>query len=308
VEATPVLVQDTHRQTIDSLIESFKAAAQKRGIDTTEVDLTISQVRRMLTPQGHLSLSQREDLAHQLLTHAIHPMTVKHGNHNTALVASLESKLYEMKPSIVAKVVADIALNGSPLCDEDAVAIELEPRNLKPEACAGSDGERSFASQLFQVSMVNAHLQPLRKDPNGRKLKNAKLHFVQTHDRRHSNDTGERLIIAHDDGTKETLLHEGSFEPISDAGITMTSMRNAYSSLTGRTDFDSLGNIEQRQNPSRFITLGETTVLSNSATVSGVRFGNGWIVAGGNCANGMCNPGGKQRKKVSPSTLATIPH
>lgn len=267
-------------------IQTLEQQADQRKLGSDEIKRLEQEIDRLLEPnvQSKLGLDIRTALAEQILKHTFDPSTVQNGHHNTALVAALETEVYRNHPALAAKVVADIALHGSINTDTET-AIILDDRNLE---CLDAETERTYASQLFQIAMANAYCQTQRKDPNGRSLKKGKMQFVQTNERRSASDTGERIYVTHEDGTKETILKDGSFEPMSDLEITSKGLEIAYTFLTGRADCTTYGALAANQNPSKFITLGETTVITRSATKDSVALGSGWNVAKSTCKNGVC--------------------
>lgn len=268
-------------------LSSFKTSAGQRGLAKDQVDALCAQVQRLTAANDHavLSSEQRSELAAQILAHTAEPNTVKAGEHNTQLIASLESKLYQQAPEVVAATLADLAIGGS-LTTSRGKVISLDKAQLRREA--ESNG-RTFANQLFQVAVANVHWQSQRKDHMGRAIKNGRIVFTQTDNRCSAADTGERLVVAYDDGTVETLIDQNTMRPLSDPAVGVTQLKAAYAALTGRADFDALGQLDARVNPSKFITLGEDTALYGGSGGNGIKIGDGWMVAATNgCANGTC--------------------
>jgi hypothetical protein len=268
-------------------LSAFKASAQKRGLAKNEIDGVTAQVERLTAPNERavLSQEQRSELAEQILAHCAQPDSVTAGEHNTQLIASLETKLYEKAPAVVAGALADIATNGT-ITTTKGRTISFDSNQLRRDASA--DG-RSFANQLFQIAVANIHWQVQRKDHTGRAIKSGRIMFTQTDNRCSDADTGERLVVAYDDGTVETLIDQNTMRPLTDPAVGSTQLKSAYVALTGRADFEALGELNARQNPSRFITLGEDTAMFGGTGGNGIKIGSGWMVAATNgCANGTC--------------------
>lgn len=281
-------------------LSAFKSAGAERGLAKSEIDLVCMQVERLVQTSEHspLTTEQRAGLAEQVLAHCSNPNTVKAGQHNTQLIASMEAKLYEKSPSIVACALADVAANAS-LTTATGKVVVLDTGSLQPETDTSLSGGRTLASQLFQVAIANVHWQNQRKDHTGRLIKKGRIQFTQTNEKCSDLDTGERLTVAYEDGTVETLIDQGTMEPLTDPAISNAQLKNVYVSLTGRADFEALGELTASQNPSRFITLGEDTTIHRGSGGNGFSIGSGWMVAATKgCHNGMCATG--------PQKMATV--
>lgn len=104
----------------------------------------------------------RMKLAEQIVLQAANPDLIRQGDHNTCNVATVEYRLYSRHPAAAAKLITDMALDGSSQSGGVKIDVSgtLYPGVYKPEH--GTDGldfkdKRSFASQIFQIGAVNMH-------------------------------------------------------------------------------------------------------------------------------------------------------
>lgn len=151
-------------------------AASKRAQE--EMANTYHQIARLFDPQ--LSFVPRErlgQLAEEMICQAAHPTTIDQGGHGTCNVTTVESRTYTLYPSVATEVVADIALRGSHTAT-DGTIVNFDSESLVPDKEAIKyprvDGERSFASQLFQVYAVKLRYE------NENKQTGSKFEFKQT--------------------------------------------------------------------------------------------------------------------------------
>ena len=141
---------------------------ENRGdLSPEEMQATYREVGRLFdeNPDAKVDADGRATLAGQVMRLAADPTLVDQGKHNTCTVASVEARLYTRNPSKVAGLVADVAHDGT-FTTSRGKDVEIPEGNFVPDEEAAkeptADGERSFASQLFQTTMVNAVHQELR--------------------------------------------------------------------------------------------------------------------------------------------------
>jgi len=166
-DARKRLLEDAGRNISDPMLLSrFKAdmiRLENRGLSSQEIVNTYSQVGRLFNADnGHVPKEQRTMLAEQVMSQAATPSTVDQGEHKTCAAATIESNIYSKNPSIAAKVVADAALTGQ-FTTPGGQTISLSRSNLIPDNEARLnpplDGDRSFASQIFQNTALNTFYQ-----------------------------------------------------------------------------------------------------------------------------------------------------
>lgn len=154
----------------------FGDRAEKAGIAPEDIAATYEQIGRLLNGKGTnpLTPDQRLHLAEQVMHQAANPALISQGEYNTCNVTTVESRTYTKYPAAAAKLVADVALDGSytspnglNVTYQNKLANSREPHG-QALTNPPKNGERSYASQLFQVTGINLHYQMLAKsDPNG---------------------------------------------------------------------------------------------------------------------------------------------
>jgi hypothetical protein len=208
-------------------IKALESRAVRDFVPRQEVLGVYENVSRLLDAKGNQPVSRenRIVLAEQVLEQAAHPMGIDQGQHLTCNVTTVEARIYSKYPSKAAALVADVALTGkfeteNPR-DNDVV---LDRSSLKPDKEAANnppkDGERSYASQIFQMTAANIHWQRRLFDPNGVGVARGELRYVQI-EPINSEDTGERvrnskgetLKIRDEDGKESKIT-----EPFLDVG------------------------------------------------------------------------------------------
>lgn len=135
--------------------------------------LVMLQLNRLLTAgEAKLPLSDRADLAEQLLAQAIDPIKIWQGRHPTCNVTTVQHRLMVQHPDKVIALVADMTVDGSyTRSDGRAVtantiaggfAMDGEARtNLNRQLSAdgavlGEDGGRDWASQIVQSTLIRS--------------------------------------------------------------------------------------------------------------------------------------------------------
>lgn len=198
-------VEEEHKrideQVAKNLMTKERAAELKAEAEakvTKELAQTYKQTSRVLeapdNPKLPLKEKDRTAIAEQIMHQAANPTSIDQGYHNTCNVATIETKLYTNDPSKAAQVIADVATTGkTQLPGPPPVNVEVDAGSLKPDREARNnpvkDGERSHASQILQVTMVNMHyaVENQRTTPPG------KIRYEQ-HEMGKTPDTGERLM------------------------------------------------------------------------------------------------------------------
>jgi len=131
---------------------------------------TYEQIARLLDVQANKSATsidgdQRTRLAEDVISQAGTPSSINQGHRETCQTAQAEEvRSYIRRLDQAAKLVADIALTGqfeSPLPDKTTVTLDASNLTAHDQSKQEnlSDGQRSFASQLFQTTAVNMEYQ-----------------------------------------------------------------------------------------------------------------------------------------------------
>jgi hypothetical protein len=145
-----------------------------------------------------LDLGQRQLLAAGILDNAARPRDIDQGGHGTCNATVIEERLYTRNPEIAASLVAEVGLTGS-FTARDGFRAVLDRSSLRPNSEARvlpsqGDGLRNYASQIFQVAVLNDFYQ--RQDPNIRYIQRD---LRTAADPRGMAPTGEGLAASHND-------------------------------------------------------------------------------------------------------------
>ncbi|HEY9787536.1 MAG TPA: hypothetical protein V6D17_19265 [Candidatus Obscuribacterales bacterium] len=188
---------------------AFEKRATEAGLPPSEIDATYVQIERLLSAreEAALGVAERARLSAQILHLAASPMHVNQGDHNTCGSAILEVKAYWRRPSVAAKLVADVALTGH-FQTGNGLTIEVDPSphgTSKQERQA--DGQRSHASEIFQTAVIQLALRTRESEAN----KEGLVVYKQV-EPAHANDSGERVVDYSTDPPRETVF-EGLYVP-----------------------------------------------------------------------------------------------
>jgi hypothetical protein len=173
-----------------------------------EVARTYEQIGRLLEakhgPSSPLKEADRIRLAEQVMDQVAAPTTIDQGWHSTCTLTAIEARAYTRTPSEAARLVAEVATTGK-YTTTDGQAVQIPPSSIAPadseaKTHPNDDGDRSHASQIFQVTAVNlywsAHeYQYTDAAGNVRTVPAGKLKYEQVEpDPGNPDDSGERLV------------------------------------------------------------------------------------------------------------------
>lgn len=143
-------------------VARFEARAQKSGIDAANVAESYKQLGRILEATGNKPLSERERtmLAGQVMAQLANPQSIDQGAYSTCNVTTVETLVYSRNPEKAAQLIADIATTGSYMAGGSYV--KLNKASLRPQGKAANwpqeaDGDRTYATQLFNVTATNLY-------------------------------------------------------------------------------------------------------------------------------------------------------
>jgi hypothetical protein len=174
----------------EKYMNAFEKRAPEDKLSDKDIARTYHHVSRILENQTCFALTEKEHkkAALGILENASDPTKIDQGGHSTCNVTTIESRLYTRRPEDAARLVADVALRGN-YTSGDGTTVLIPRQSLQPDFEAKSDvsidGQRNYASQLFQVTAVNVYYA--HEDIN--------LRYEQ-HDRDPNipGDSGERLM------------------------------------------------------------------------------------------------------------------
>lgn len=183
-------------------IREYMTQFEGRGLSGSEMASTYREVSRLIATNPvttNISYEDRLKIAQQIMKNAARPGNVDQGRHDTCNVTVVEARMYTRNPSKAAKLVVDVATTGS-FTTKDGTTITLAADSLKPDEEARgttpANGQRSFASQIFQITAVNVHWQRSNSDPFGNYADKGSIKYEQIPSKRNlfGKDHGERLL------------------------------------------------------------------------------------------------------------------
>jgi len=189
------LISDTMQRELQRDMRQFEQRARENGLSPQEVARTYQQVERLLQQPD----ASRVRLAGEIMDQAARPTSVNQGNHGTCAVASLESRTYTRHPSEAARLVTDVALTGH-YTTRDGTRIEVRPTMLiQNEEIVHEHGDdnRSYASEIFQVTAVNIEYQR-----HGVRSANGALELIPAQYVRYGQDFARAGRIPPDEGDR----------------------------------------------------------------------------------------------------------
>jgi hypothetical protein len=199
---------------------AFEARAQKEHLPPDEITKTYGQMNRLLNAKDSeksIPAADRALLAEQLMHQTAHPGDTSQGNHETCNVTTVAKETLSKNPSKMAEVATSTALTGQ-FTAPDGKVITVDKGSLTPGAEESNvkpkDGERSYATQVLNVALVNDSLQ--RRNP-------PETYAQITPNLEIPGDTGERRMDASGkiiEGNVLTSNNEWMKAPLADPGLT----------------------------------------------------------------------------------------
>ncbi len=140
-------------------MEEFETRARNEHLTAAQVDATYEQIQRLIqNPSASLTEEQRLNIAEQTISMAADPTSIDQGMHDTCGAAVVEVRTYMRHPEKAIQLVADAALTGEVLTKSGkALSIDVTPHDTSKLDFPKS-GQRSHASELFQVAAINLAL------------------------------------------------------------------------------------------------------------------------------------------------------
>lgn len=248
------------RERFNNDMDAFIKRAHKDGVSNDQIIRTLRKVGELIDGEQKEPIDQatRVKIAEQVMDQLARPTTIDQGAHNTCNVTSIESMMYTTEPYEAVRAVTEMATRGSYMTkDGHQVKMFTESRNpdgtikttydssLNPDPEAAAhlapgasltsrelDGQRSYASQLFQLAAVNTFWSQCDTLPDGTKAKvqPGSLRYVQRSPSP-PGDSGERLIDCSKDPPVEIKDKHG--EVYSEPHLTIARMALVYRRMTG---------------------------------------------------------------------------
>lgn len=177
------------RERFQNRIEAFETRARTERLSPSQIEATYGQIRRLIENRSvSLSEEQRLNIAEQVMSSAADPTTIDQGVHDTCGAAVIEVRTYMRHPEKAIKLVADAALNGEVLTrNRIALPIDTTPHDTS-KLDVPKSGQRSHASELFQVAAINLVLN------DGLGAKEGSLAYRQNDRRPETVNLGEIVV------------------------------------------------------------------------------------------------------------------
>jgi hypothetical protein len=140
-------------------MEEFETRARKEYMPAAQIEATYAQIRRLIEGRSaSLTEEQCINIAEQTISMAADPTSIDQGVHDTCGAAVVEVRTYMRHPEKAIQLVADAALNGEVLTKSGrALPIDTTPHDTS-KLDFPKPGQRSHASELFQVAAINLAL------------------------------------------------------------------------------------------------------------------------------------------------------
>ncbi|GEM_PF-1095658 len=158
----------------DDRLKQMEETYEKEGLSPDDahkkaqeqVEKTYGNISRLLeardNPATGVDEARRTILAEQIMSQAANPTSIDQGIHPTCNVTTVESRTYTRDPADASQLVVDVATTGE-YKTKDGQTITIDKVSMVPYDGARQnppvDGQRSYASQIFQVTAVNIHYQ-----------------------------------------------------------------------------------------------------------------------------------------------------
>ncbi|MBZ0185679.1 MAG: hypothetical protein K8F91_05450 [Candidatus Obscuribacterales bacterium] len=234
-----------------SNMDTFEKRARDSRLTEGQINKTYEHLTRLLNyGQGAtLPVNERVKIAQQIIANAAKPTGIDQGHHGTCNVNVVESRVYTNDPEKAAGLVVDIATTGS-FRTKDGTAITPTMRSLTADDEARSnppsDGKRSYASQIFQLTAANIKWQRTIVTPDRQISSRGKITYEQIPNKRSrlTGDTGERVLDYNASPPRETTNYKQG------PALSVSDLPDIANQITGKNDTGFV--IENKINAGRF--------------------------------------------------------
>lgn len=177
------------RDSLNSNITAFEKRARSSKLSAQQVESTFGQVRRIMEIRSdNLTKKQLLNIAQQVMAMAADPLSIDQGVHDTCGAAVVQVRAFMRHPEKAAGLIADVISTGKVFTPKGlGVPIDLTPHDTS-KLDSPKPGQRSHASEIFQVAAVNMALN------NRAEVLEGSLSYKQNDRRPETIDTGERVI------------------------------------------------------------------------------------------------------------------
>lgn len=209
-----------------------------------EKDKFFASVDKLLedNPKAKFNSKDRADLADQVLWHVVYEGRNDQGAHPSCSVTHLRGLLLYDEPSKMADLITQVATTGE-FKAHDGTIIKPPIDSLKrlsgseEASFPPTDGQRSWASKIWDVTSYNVHYQRQSKDRfTGQELKEGEKIVFEHHETKGS-DSGFRMVKLDDKGNRWELYKEyqnRDIEKHEQIGMFMSQCLDIYHQITGK--------------------------------------------------------------------------
>ena len=168
------------RKDFAEMLKKFDERAAKRGLPDSEVLGTYLQLGRVLNPDFKIEHGNKSVLSRSMLANVADPYSIDQGGHNTCNVTTMQVRLHTQEPATALKVVADVVVGGHFVT---ADGTKIRPMSMDPDSEGKHDpvwdGGRNYASQIFQLTAINAYWNRRDTMPGGKTVGKGNIHYEQ---------------------------------------------------------------------------------------------------------------------------------
>lgn len=210
---------------------AFEERAAKEHLSPEQITKSYQQMSKMLNAtEAVMPATDRAILAESLMHQCAQPQDTHQGRHNTCNVTSVAENTLVKNPDKAVEMAATTAVTGK-WTAPDGKVITIDQASLKPGSeeqtyPPAKDGNRTFATQVLNLVMVNDALQ--RRNPPQSYVQAAPETPSDPHDKRAPVDTGERTLDANGN-----VVKDNSGRPISGPDITTSDIAQVSKRLNG---------------------------------------------------------------------------
>ncbi len=210
---------------------AFEKRAAKEHLSPEQITKSYQQMSKMLNaPEAVVPAADRAVLAESLIHQCAQPQETHQGRHNTCNVTSVAENTLVKNPDKAVEMAATTAITGK-WTAPDGKVITMDQASLKPGSeeqtyPPAKDGERTFATQVLNLVMINDALQ--RRNPPQSYVQVTPEKPANSHDKSVPVDTGERTLDA-----SGNVIKDNSGRPISGPDITTSDIAQVSKRLNG---------------------------------------------------------------------------
>jgi hypothetical protein len=141
-------------KSLENDLAVFEKHAANNGLEASKVSQFYDAAANIFkSKSAHYNPMQKNALAVELIHHAAHPEAIKQGDMQTCNVSSVEYRLLAREPQAMAKMVAQVAKDGT-YVTADGSKLTDNWHSIKP---VDGESQRDMLDALVQTTLVNCH-------------------------------------------------------------------------------------------------------------------------------------------------------